>query len=140
MSGTYRNGVELVRPYEPDYPGRRNPWDPKEHPENYNYVQTIIERVDTEMVRPPKYSNETRLEVYRLRDEGFTLRQIADVVGVSKSTACLYIQKYRKQQAALKATVQQPGTSKVVETSYSLNEINVGKIKSIAPKTSNSEA
>lgn len=139
MSSRYRNGVELVRPYEPDYPGNRNPWNPQVHPENYSYVQTIIDRVDTEMVRPPKYSDETRLEVYRLRDQGYTLRQIADVVGVSKSTACLYIQKYKKQQAALKAMVTQPGTNKVIETSYSINEINVGKIKSKTPKTSNSE-
>ena len=129
-----------MRPYEPDYPGKRNPWNSKLHPDNFSYIQTIINRVDTEMVRPPKYSDETRLEVYKLRDQGYTLRQIADVVGVSKSTACLYIQKYKRQQAALKAMVTQPGTAKMVETSYSLNEINVGKIKSKTPKTSNSEA
>lgn len=134
MISGYRNGVDLVRPYEPDYPGRRNPWNPKLHPDNYSYIQTIIERVDYELVRPPKYSEEVKLEVYKLRDQGLTLRQIADEVGVSKSTACLYIQKYKKQQAARKATVVQPGTNKTVETQYLLNEVNVGKIK---PKTSN---
>ncbi len=119
-----------MRPYEPDFPGERNPWNQKVHPENYNYVQTIIDRVDAEMIRPPKYSDETKLEVYRLRDQGFTLRQIADKVGVSKSTACLYIQKYKKYQDTIKATVVQPGTNNVIETHYSLNEVNIGKIKS----------
>lgn len=136
MNEGYRNGVELVRPYEPDYPGKRNPWDVRKHPENHAYVKSIIERVDAELVRPPKYSDDIKLEVYRLRDQGLTLRQIADEVGVSKSTACLYIQKYRKQQEAVCATITQPGTNRVVETRYSLNEVNIGKIK---PKTSNNE-
>lgn len=115
-----------MRPYEPDFPGKRNPWDQILHPENFRYVQAIIEKVDSEMTRPPKYSEETRLEVYKLRDQGLTLRQIADKVGVSKSTACLYLQKYRREQEVL---VTQPGTNRVREAIVSLNEINVGKIK-----------
>lgn len=129
-----RNGVELVRPYEPDYPGRRNPWDKKKHPENYAYVQAIIEKVDSELVRPPKYSDETKMKVYQLRDQGLTLRQIAETVGVSKSTACLYIQKHKEQAPTQTTTVVQPGTTKVVETQYSLNEVFVGKIESKKPK------
>jgi hypothetical protein len=125
-----------VKLYEPDYPGERNPWNRAKHPENYNYIQMIINRVDTELVRPPKYSDETKLEVYKLRDEGYTLREIANKVGVSKSTACLYIQKYRKQQAQTAAVVQ-PGTSKVIQAHYSVSEINVGKI---TPKTSNANS
>lgn len=128
-----------MRPYETDAADleargidTRNPWDPKKHPEHYAYIQSIIERLDREEVRQPKYTHETKLEVYRLRDKGYTLRQIAEEVGVSKSTACLYIQK---RDAALQtAQVTQPGTDKVIETQYSVNEVNVGKIK---PKTSN---
>jgi hypothetical protein len=136
MNNGYRNGADLVRPFEPDYPGRRNPWNPRVHPENFAYIQAIIDRVDSEMVRPPKYGDDVKLEVYKLRDQGLTLREIAEKVGVSKSTACLYVNKYKKQQEALRATVKQPGTDKTIETHYSLNEVNVGKIK---PKTSNSE-
>lgn len=121
-------GPEVVRPFEPDHPGMRNPWDKKYHPANYYYIQRIIDRVDAEDIRPPKYSEETKLQVYRLRDAGLTLRQIAETVGVSKSTACLYIQKYRKTQTQT-AAVKQPGTNKVVETEYTLSEVNVGKIK-----------
>lgn len=129
-----RNGVELVRPFEPDFPGRRNPWDKEKHPENHAYVQAIIERVDREIVRPPKYSDEVKMRVVRLKDEGLTLRQIADKVGVSKSTACLYIQKYKKKMAERQtAKVTQPGTTKTINTEYSLNEVNIGKIK---PKNS----
>jgi len=143
MSSKYRNGVDLVRAYETDAAELlaagleiRNPWMRKRHPSHYDYIQSIIERVDRENHRPPKYSQETKLEVYRLRDEGYTLREIAQEVGVSKSTACLYIQKYRKKQAEiLIAQVTQPGTTRVIKTQYSVNEVNVGKIK---PKTSNS--
>jgi len=116
------------RPFEPDLPGQRNPWDRSRHPTNYFYVQKIIDRVDAENIRPPKYSEETKLQVYRLRDQGYTLRQIAETVGVSKSTACLYIQKYRKAETQ-KVAVKQPGTNKVIETEYSMNEVNIGKIK-----------
>jgi len=138
MISDYRNGAKLMRAYETDARllreaglDDRNPWILKRHPHHYNYIQSIIDRVDRENIRPPKYTMETKLEVYRLRDEGYTLRQIADAVGVSKSTACLYIQKYRKKQAETQtATVTQPGTTKVVETQYSVNEVNVGKIKS----------
>jgi hypothetical protein len=129
-----------VRPYEPDFTGPnspRNPWDPGKHPEHYEYIQSIINHVDTQLVRPPKYSEETKLEVYRLRDEGLTLRQIAEKTGVSKSTACLYIQKHKKSMyATQKVHVKQPGTNKTVEAEYSINEIDVGKIKPKAPKKS----
>ncbi len=145
MSSKYRNGADLVRAYDTDAAdlreaglNDRNPWMENRHPDHYTYIQSIIDRVDRENHRPPKYSQETKLEVYRLRDEGYTLRQIAEEVGVSKSTACLYIQKHRRNQAeVLIAQVTQPGTTKVVETQYSVNEVNVGKIK---PKTSNSGA
>lgn len=122
-----------MRPYEPDFndPEIRNPWDAEKHPDHYRYIQSIIERLDRENIRPPKYTHETKLEVYRLRDKGFTLRQIAETVGVSKSTACLYLQKRRKQ-VVKKAIVTQPGTNNKIETQYTLNEINVGKI---SPKT-----
>jgi transposase-like protein len=116
-----------ARPFEPDYPGQRNPWDRVRHPTNYWYIQRIIERVDAEDCRPPKYSEETKLQVYSLRDQGYTLRQIAEAVGVSKSTACLYIQKLKKQETQ-KVAVKQPGTDKVVESVYSLNEVKLGKI------------
>jgi hypothetical protein len=143
MSDRYRNGVEFVRPYdtdaadlEADGKDIRNPWDPEKHPHHWRYIQDIIDRVDRENIRPPKYGMETKLEVYRLRDQGLTLRQIADTVGVSKSTACLYIQKYKKQQAeaARKVVVTQPGTNNHVESEYRLNEVNVGKIKSKSSK------
>lgn len=120
-----------MRAFEPDFPGRRNPWDKRKHPENFEYVQAIIERVDAETVRPPKYSEETKLKVYQLRDQGLTLRQIAETVGVSKSTACLYIQKYKEQTAQPQtATVVQPGTTKSKEIEYILNEVSLGKIES----------
>jgi len=123
-----------VRPYEPDFndPLIRNPWDPEKHPEHHSYIQSIIERLEKENIRPPKYTNETKLEVYRLRDEGHTLRQIAETVGVSKSTACLYLQKRKKLAATKKVVVTQPGTNNKIETQYTLNEVNVGKI---SPKT-----
>ena len=140
MSNRYRNGADLVRPYETDAASLReaglddrNPWDPQKNPDHYKYIQSIIERLDRENIRPPKYTYETRLEVYRLRDKGYTLRQIADEVGVSKSTACLYIQKKKRLEETQTAQVTQPGTTKVVETQYSVNEVNVGKI---TPKTS----
>lgn len=120
---------ETSRPFEPDFPGRRNPWDRIKHPTNYYYIQSIIDRVDSEDIRPPKYSEDTKLQVYRLRDRGYTLRQIAEEVGVSKSTACLYIQKYKKQSETQKVAIKRPGTNKTVETEYSLNEVNLGKIK-----------
>jgi len=116
-----------VRHFEPDYPGSRNPWDSVKHPENYEYIQNIIEHVDKHIIRPPKYTEETKLEVYRLRDQGYTLRQIADTVGVSKITACLYIQKKRKLDIQ-RAMVKQPGTDKLVEAEYSVNTVNIGKI------------
>lgn len=129
-----RNGVELVRPYEPDFPGERNPWCKAKHPENHAYVQAIIERVDREIVRPVKYPDEVKLQVVQLKDQGLTLRQIADKVGVSKSTACLYYQKHKKKLAeAQAAQVVQPGTNNVVNTQYSLSEVNLGKIE---PKNS----
>ena len=148
MSSRYRNGVEFVRPYDTDAAmllaqgkDNRNPWCPERHPDHYKYIQGIIDRIDRENIRPPKYGMETKLEVYRLRDQGLTLRQIADTVGVSKSTACLYIQKYRKQQAeaAQKVMVTQPGTENHVETEYRLNEVHVGKIKSKSSKSSAKE-
>jgi len=117
----------VARPFEPDHPGRRNPWDPQLHPKNYNYVQSIIDLVDAEPSRPPKYSEETRLEVFRLRDAGYTLRQIADELGLSKSTACLYLQKRARE--LYKAKIRQPGTDKLVETHYSIKEIYIGKIE-----------
>jgi transposase-like protein len=130
-----------VRPYEPDFTGPkapRNPWDPEKHPDHYSHIQEIIERADKEIVRPPKYSKEVKLEVYRLRDQGYTLRQIAETVGVSKSTACLYIQKNNRKLAEQRNTtrvrVKQPGTNKVVETEYSVNEVNVGNIIPKLPK------
>lgn len=127
----------LRRPYDPDYPDRRNPWDPNKNPKHYAYIQSIIDRVDSEPSRPIKYSEETKLEVYRLRDRGLTLRQIAEKTGVSKSTACLYLQKLKKQKdeetkklllQSQSATVTQPGTSTVIETSYTVTKVNVGKI------------
>jgi Helix-turn-helix domain of resolvase len=140
MSSKYRNGADLVRPYETDAAelraaglDDRNPWIVERHPEHHAYIQSIIDRLDRENVRPPKYTYETRLEVYRLRDKGYTLRQIADEVGVSKSTACLYIQKKKKLEEIRTAQVTQPGTTKVVETQYLVSEVNIGKI---APKTS----
>lgn len=134
--GTDLSVIPEARPFEPDFPGQRNPWDRSRHPDNYWYIQRIIDRVDAEDIRPPKYSDETKLQVYRLRDKGYTLRQIADAVGVSKSTACLYIQKYRKMTETQKIAIKQPGTNKVVETEYSLNEVKLGKIK---PKDSNGQ-
>ena len=128
----------ISRPFEPDYPGQRNPWDRVRHPENYWYIQRIIDRVDTEEVRPPKYSEETKLQVYQLRDKGYTLRQIAEAVGVSKSTACLYIQKLKKQEIQ-KVEVKQPGTNKVIHAEYSLNEVNLGKIAPIKAKKPNEQ-
>jgi hypothetical protein len=66
------------------------------------------------------------------------LRQIAETVGVSKSTACLYIQKNNRKLAEQRNTtrvrVKQPGTNKVVETEYSVNEVNVGNIIPKLPK------
>lgn len=121
--------VPEIRPFEPDHPGQRNPWSRAKHPTNYWYIQRIIDRVDSEDIRPPKYSEETKLQVYRLRDQGYTLRQIADAVGVSKSTACLYIQKYRKMSEPQKIAIKQPGTNKVVETEYLVAEVNIGKIQ-----------
>jgi len=128
-----------VRPYEPDFNDekRRNPWDPEKHPDHYAYIQSIIERVDRENHRPPKYTEETKLEVYRLRDNGYTLRQIAETLGVSKSTACLYLQKRRKLAEVKNAVVTQPGTNKKVETQYTVNQVNVGKI---SPKTADNKA
>ena len=127
-----------MRPYEPDFndPEIRNPWDAERHPDHYKYIQSIIERLDRENIRPPKCTHATKLEVYRLRDKGFTLRQIAETVGVSKSTACLYLQKRKKQAATRKAIVTQPGTNKKIETQYTLNEVNVGKI---SPKTADNK-
>ena len=119
---------EISRPFEPDYPGQRNPWDRIRHPDNYWYIQRIIDRVDAEDIRPPKYSEETKLQVYSLRDKGYTLRQIAEAVGVSKSTACLYIQKQKKQDTQ-KIAIKQPGTTKMVEAEYSLSEVKLGKIQ-----------
>lgn len=119
-----------MRPYEPDFndPKIRNPWDPEKHPDHYAYIQSIIDRLEREDNRPPKYTHETKLEVYRLRDKGYTLRQIAETVGVSKSTACLYLQKRKKQRETKKAFVTQPGTNKQVETQYTISQVNVGKI------------
>lgn len=119
------------RPFEPDHPGKRNPWDKSRHPFNYYYIQAIIERVDAENNRPPKYDEDKRQEVYRLFAKGMTLRQISEETGVSKSTACLWTQQYRETESVT-ALVTQPGTNKVISTEYTLNEINLGKLK---PKT-----
>jgi len=128
-----RSGIGLRRPYEPDYPGERNPWDAQMHPIHYDYIQGLIEKIDSDPCRPPKYSDETKLEVFRLRDNGKTLRQIAEKVKVSKSTACLYLQNRDAIEEAIlnsrSATVQQPGTNKVIETQYTMQKVNVGKIK-----------
>jgi hypothetical protein len=117
------------RPFEPDFPGKRNPWDKIKHPFNYYYIQSIIERVDSENNRPPKYDESKRQEVYRLFAKGLTLRQISEATGVSKSTACLWTQQYRETVASVTALVTQPGTDKVISTEYSLNEVNLGKLK-----------
>jgi len=116
--------VVSSRAFEPDFPGRRNPWCPNKHPKQHYYINSIIQKVDAEQRRPPKYGDDVRLEVIRLRDMGYTLRQIADTAKVSKSTACLYL----KKEGAKKTLVKQPGSAKVVETSYSLQEVDVGKI------------
>lgn len=117
------------RPFEPDYPGKRNPWDKKKHPFNYNYIQAIIEQVDSENNRPPKYDDSKRQEVYTLFARGFTLRQISEKTGVSKSTACLWTQQYRDAVESAVAYVTQPGTNNVISTEYTLNEVNLGKLK-----------
>ena len=120
------------RPFEPDYPGKRNPWDKNKHPFNYHYIQSIIERVDAENNRPPKYDDSKRQEVYRLFAKGMTLRQISEETGVSKSTACLWTQQYRDAVESAVAFVTQPGTNNVISTEYTLNEVSLGKLK---PKT-----
>lgn len=112
----------------PDYPNDRNPWDPNKHPKNYNYIQSLIEEVDADDSRPPKYGNHVKLEVFKLRDKGKTLREIAEVVGVSKSTACLYMKNRKKIEAKI-AKVRQPGTENIVETRYSVEEVNVGRLQ-----------
>ena len=43
---------EIPRPFEPDYPGQRNPWDRVRHPDNYWYIQRIIDRVDAKTFVP----------------------------------------------------------------------------------------
>ena len=119
--------IEFNAPAQTDFPGQRNPWDRAVHPTNYEYIQSIIEYVDTKLVKPKKYSEAVKLEVYRLRDMGRTLRQIAEEVGVSKSTACLYCQK---KKATLTASVTQPGTDRVIESKYSITEVELGKLES----------
>lgn len=114
-----------TRPFEPDFPGKRNPWDKDRHPKNYNYVESLIQKVDAEFTRPVKYPEEVKHKVYELRAKGYTLRQIAEEVKVSKSTCCLYLQKQKKT-----VKVRQPGTSNVVTTDYSLREVDLGKIPS----------
>jgi len=128
-----QHGTEKqVKPFELDYPGQRNPWSRDKHPENYSYIASIIRKVDANMARPPKYTKETKLEVFKLRDEGYTLRQIADAVGVSKSTACLWTRS--RKSLTKKVLVKQPGTTRVVATEYSLTEIKIGKIVSAEQK------
>jgi len=117
--------IQYNPPPQTDFPGQRNPWSRDIHPTNYEYIQSIIDYVDTNLVRPKKYSEAVKLEVYRLRDMGRTLRQIADEVGVSKSTACLYCQK----KPTMLAEVTQPGTTKVVSTEYNIQEIELGTIE-----------
>ncbi len=133
MKYSLRSGIGLRRLYDPDYPGERNPWDSQKHPDHYQYIQNLIEKIDADPCRPPKYSDETKLEVFRLRDEGKTLRQIAEKVKVSKSTACLYLQNRVALEASIQNSrsikVMQPGTDKVIETNYTLQKVNVGKIK-----------
>jgi len=119
--------IEFNAPPQTDYPGERNPWSRDTHPTHYEYIQSIIEYVDTKLTKPKKYSEAVKLEVYRLRDMGRTLRQIADEVGVSKSTACLYCQNKKKD--TLTARVTQPGTNKVVSTKYSIQEVELGTIE-----------
>lgn len=114
---------ETTRPFEPDFPGQRNPWDSNRHPKNHNYINSIIEKVDAENARPVKYPDEIKKRVFELRSKGYTLRQIADEVKVSKSTCCLYLQKRAKAQ------VRQPGTDNVVIADYSLREVDIGKIQ-----------
>lgn len=116
------------RPFEPDFPGKRNPWDKQRHPFNFNYIQKIIDRVDAEATRPPKYDESVRFQVHKLFDLGFTLRQISDATGVSKSTACLWTQEYRRKVATTRVLVTQPGTNNIIETEYTLNEVNLGRI------------
>jgi len=117
--------IEYTPPPQTDFPGKRNPWDKDIHPTNYEYIQSIIDYVDTKLKRPKKYSEAVKLEVYRLRDMGRTLRQIADEVGVSKSTACLYCQK----KPSIKVEVSQPGTDNVVSTEYNIKEVELGTIE-----------
>ena len=120
------------RPFEPDLPGKRNPWDRSRHPYNFQYIQRIIDRVDAENNRPPKYDVSKRQEVYRLFAKGMTLRQISEETGVSKSTACLWTQQYRETVESVTALVTQPGTDTIIATEYTLNEVSLGKLK---PKT-----
>jgi len=120
------------RPFEPDFPGKRNPWDKAKHPFNYYYIQAIIDQVDSENNRPPKYDEGKRREVYGLFARGMTLRQISEETGVSKSTACLWTQQYRELIESKTALVKQPGTDKVISTEYTMNEIQLGRIQ---PKT-----
>ena len=120
------------RPFEPDYPGKRNPWSQTRHPYNFQYIQRIIERVDAENNRPPKYDDSKRQEVYKLFAKGMTLRQISEETGVSKSTACLWTQQYRETIESVTALVTQPGTDNIIATEYTLNEVSLGKLK---PKT-----
>jgi hypothetical protein len=144
VTESFKHG--LSRPYDTDRPKERNPWDPQTHPKHYSYIKSIIDRVDSEPHRPVKYSEETKLEVYRLRDSGLTLRQIADETGVSKSTACLYLQKLKRQREAetrelilqsQSATVIRPGTTTAVETSYTVTQVDIGKIPTKKPTSSN---
>lgn len=115
------------RTFEPDYPGKRNPWCKTTHPKNHNYIDSLIKKVDEETVRPVKYPEATKLKVYELRAKGYTLRQIAEEVNVSKSTCCLYLQK------ASRVKVRQPGTDNMVTTDYSVQEVDIGKIKPAGP-------
>lgn len=130
MSKLVGSYIENVRAFEPDYPTARNPWDAIRHPEQHAYVAGIIERVDKEEIKQPKYTEETREEIFRLRDAGLTLREIADIVKVSKSTACLYLQNRNKtnKRKTAKTTVTQPGTTNIVQTVFTISEVDIGKI------------
>jgi hypothetical protein len=129
--------AEGRRLLEPDYsakrpnpfdPANRNPWDPRRHPRNHRYIANLIKKVDKLNIRPAKYPPEVRAEVYRLRDKGLTLREIATKVKISKSTACLYLQN-RKSIPKTTFEISQPGSSKIVERDVTIREVSLGKIK-----------
>lgn len=104
------------RAFEPDRPKERNPWDLVKHPKQHRYIESIINKVDHDLPKPPKYSDSIKLQVFKLRDAGLTYRQIADEVKTSKSTVCLYLQNREKLETKLKKN-------------YTVSEVDLGKIR-----------